>query len=166
MASPAVPILIGGLFAWSVYRRVRRSIGEQPLRPRRIIVSIVVLSLASLLVLAICASHPLALAGTGGGLALGIGLGFVGLRLTRFRTGDHGHFYTPNTYIGGALSLLFAGRLLYRMWTLRGADPTQQPPLFQSPMTCFIFGLVAGYYIVFYIGLFVHTHDQKTPPAE
>jgi hypothetical protein len=35
-----------------------------------------------------------------------------------------------------------------------------------SPLTFLIVGLTAGYYIVYYIGLFVHTHDKKplTPP--
>jgi len=28
-------------------------------------------------------------------------------------------------------------------------------------LTLFFFGLIAGYYLVYYIGLFVHTHDKK-----
>jgi hypothetical protein len=35
------------------------------------------------------------------------------------------------------------------------------PPPFQSPLTFFLFGLIAGYYLVFYLGLFVHTRDKK-----
>jgi hypothetical protein len=43
-----------------------------------------------------------------------------------------------------------------------GAVPAPgQPQLFQSPLTLFIFGLIAGYYLVYYIGLFVHTHERK-----
>ena len=40
-------------------------------------------------------------------------------------------------------------------------DAPTGPPPFQSPLTFFIFGLIAGYYLVFYVGLFVHTHDKK-----
>jgi len=162
MAAPVLPIVFGGLIAWSIYRRVRRNIGRQPLRPVRIIISIVILTLVSLLFCGMAIHSPHLLLGIIGGLSLGVALGFVGLRLTKFETTNEGHFYTPNTSIGVALSLLFVGRMMYRFWAVRNftAAPASPPP-FQSPLTFFIFGLIAGYYLVFYIGLFVHTHDQK-----
>jgi hypothetical protein len=162
MASPAVPILFGGLIAWGIYRRVRRNIGRQKLRPRRIILSIVIFSAVSVLMIGLSVHNMNLLLGIGGGLLLGAGLGFVGLRLTKFETTGEGHFYTPDTRIGIALTLLFVGRLAYRFWVIRDAAVApNHPPPFQSPLTFFIFGLIAGYYIVYYIGLFVHTHDKK-----
>jgi hypothetical protein len=84
------------------------------------------------------------------------------VRLTRFETTDEGHFYTPNTHIGIGLSVLFAGRIAYRFIVLGDVATAQNPaPPFQSPLTFFIFGLTVGYYIVYQIGLFVHTHDKK-----
>jgi hypothetical protein len=162
MAAPVVPIVFGGLIAWSIYRRIRRNIGRQPLRPVRITISIVILTLVSLLFCGMAIHSPHLLLGIGGGLSLGAALGFVGLRLTKFETTNEGHFYTPNTPIGVGLSVLFVGRILYRFWAVRNltAAPSSPPP-FQSPLTFFIFGLIAGYYLVFYIGLFVHTHDKK-----
>jgi hypothetical protein len=158
----ALPVLFGGLFAWSIYRRVRRNIGQQPLRPRRIIVSIVIISIITIVLFGFSLQQPHLLLGIGSGLLLGVPLGFVGLRLTRFETTDAGHFYTPNTTIGVALSVLFIGRLAYRFWALRDAVmAAHSPPPFQSPLTLFILGLTLGYYLVFYIGLFVHTHDRK-----
>jgi hypothetical protein len=159
---PVVPVLFGGLIAWGIYRRVRRNIGRQQLRPRRITFSIVVFSLVSLLFIGMSLQQLHLMLGIVGGLVLGVMLGFVGLRLTRFETNAEGHFYTPNTHIGVALSLLFAGRMLYRLWVFRDATTAAgHPPPFQSPLTFFIFGLIAGYYIVYFIGIFVHTHDKK-----
>jgi len=162
MAAPVVPILVGGLFAWSLYRRVRRNLGRQRLRPARSLVSIVVLSLASVLLFSFAWHDSRLTLGIGGGLLLGAALGFFGLRLTKFETTAEGHFYTPDTRIGVALSLLFFGRLIYRFWMLRdSAGAPAQPQAFQSPLTLFIFGLMAGYYFVYYAGLFVHTRGQK-----
>jgi hypothetical protein len=155
-------ILFGGLMAWSIYRRVRRNIGRQPLRPRRAITSITILSLVSVLIVGTSLQNINLLLGFGGGLVLGAVIGFVGLRLTKFETTDTGHFYTPNTHIGVALSVLFVGRLLYGQWMRHGAlTSSGQPQLFQSPLTLFIFGLTVGYYIVYQIGILIHNHDKK-----
>lgn len=158
--------MFGGLMAWGIYRRIRRNIGQQRLRPVRITISIVIFSLVSLLFLSLAAHDMRLMAGIGGGLILGAALGFVGLKLTKFETTNAGHFYTPNTYIGIGLSALFLGRLAYRYILL--GDPTyvqNHPQAMQSPLTLFIFGLTMGYYIVYYIGLFVHTHDKKPVAA-
>jgi hypothetical protein len=141
---------------------LRRNIGRQKLRSRRIVVSIIIFSLASLALIAFSLQLPKLLLGISGGLVLGVLLGFVGLRLTKFETTDEGHFYTPDTRIGIVLSLLFVGRMIYRFWALRNVSATAYtPPPFQSALTFLVFGLIAGYYIVYYIGLLNHTHDKK-----
>jgi hypothetical protein len=159
---PVMPILIGGLFAWSIYRRIRRNIGRQPLRPRRAITSIIILSLVSVLIIGTSLQNTNLLFGFGGGLLLGALLGFAGLRLTRFETTDEGHFYTPNTHIGIALSVLFIGRIAYRYFALNNpvTAPNHAQP-FQSPLTLFIFGLTVGYYLVYQTGILIHNHDKK-----
>ncbi|HEY3930828.1 MAG TPA: DUF1453 domain-containing protein [Verrucomicrobiae bacterium] len=157
-----VPILLVCLIAWRMYRRVRRNIGRQNLHPRRAISSIVILSLVSLLIIGTSLQNTNLLLGFGGGLLLGALLGFVGLRLTRFETTDTGHFYTPNTHIGVALSLLLIGRMVYRFWILRDIStaPNHPPPM-QSPLTFFIIALTVGYYIVYQTGLFIHSRDKN-----
>jgi len=148
--------------AWGVYRRVRRNIGRQKLHPRRAITSIVILSLVSVLIVSTSLQNTNLLLSFGGGLLLGVVLGFAGLRLTRFETTDEGHFYTPNAHIGVALSMLLIGRMAYRFWVLRDIStaPAHPPPM-QSPLTFFIIGLTVGYYLVYQVGLFIHTHDKK-----
>jgi len=170
MASPNPGTLVfGGLIIWGIFRRIRRNIGRQKLRPARIIFSMVIFSLFSLLFIGLALKlqqMPL-LGAIGGGLLLGAALGFVGLRLTRFETTDEGHFYTPNTHIGIALVVLVAGRILYSQWVRSNTDPdaaaNNNLASTLHPLTFLFFGLLAGYYLVYYIGLFVHTHDKKPP---
>jgi hypothetical protein len=159
-----VPISLVGLFAWSIYRRVRRNIGRQKLHPRRAITSVIIFSVVSVLIISTSLHNTRLLLGLGGGLLPGVLLGFVGLRLTRFETTNEGHCYTPNTHIGVALSLLLAGRIAYRFMILNSAAaaPSHPPPM-QSPLTFFIFGLTAGYYIVYQTGLFLHSRGRNVP---
>jgi hypothetical protein len=155
-----IPII--GLFAWSIYRRVRRNIGRQPLRPRRAITSLTILSLVSVLIVGMYLQNVNLPLGFGGGLLLGALLGLVGLRLTRFETTADGHFYRPNTHIGIALSILFIGRIAYRLIVLSDAtNAAHHPPPFQSALTFFIFGLTVGYYLVYQTGLLIHSHDKN-----
>jgi hypothetical protein len=163
MTTPVIPILFGGLIAWSIYRRLRRNIGRQKLRPTRHIVSIIILSALSLTLFSLSELLPKLLSGIGVGLAVGAGLGVIGLRLTKFETTAEGHFYTPDARIGVALTLVFLGRVIYRFWALRHLiGEAQTPPPFKSALTFLTFGLLAGYYIVFYAGLVRHARDQKT----
>jgi hypothetical protein len=156
-------IVFGGLMVWGIYRRVRRSIGRQPLRQGRSIFRLVILCLASVpIILVGILLNPLILAGFGGGLVAGALLGLLGLKLTRFETTDEGHFYIPDTRIGVALSALLVGRVIYRMIVLQGImqAPGHHPPAGQSALTYLIVGLTFGYYIVYSIGLIIHAHDR------
>jgi hypothetical protein len=157
-----IPVLVTGLIAWRVYRRIRRNIGRQPLHPRRALVSIVILSLVSILILGFSWPKWHLLSSLGGGILAGAALGFLGMRLTKFETTAAGHFYLPNTHIGVALSLLFVGRIVYRLFALNDAAyAVNQPQAFQSPLTLFILGLTVGYYLVYQTGLLLHSRDQK-----
>ena len=165
--SPGMLVLIA-VFAWGIYRRIRRNIGRQKLRPGRIIVSLFVLSLASIIILTSSARLPSLALACSGGMLTGVALSLLGLRHTKFETTEEGHFYTPNTYIGIALTVLLMGRIIYRMTLMPGqtfqpGDPAAAPNMqaFQSPLTMWIIGLTMGYYLAYYIGLFIHTHDRK-----
>ena len=159
-----IPPLMVSLLVWGVYRRVRRSIGRQPVQPKRLILRVIIFSVVSVIVAFAGLSYPKVLLGFAGGVALGVALAFVGLRLTRFETTAEGKFYTPNTHIGLALSLLLVGRLAYRRFVLQGNDfNSNQSPmaLGKSPLTLGIFGLLAGYYIIYLTGVLLHSADPK-----
>lgn len=157
-------VALGCLITWRFYRRLRRNFGQQKLQPRRIIVSLVLLSAFSLLIIGLGIQVPRILLAFGGGLLCGSILGLIGLRLTKFNTTAEGHFYTPDTRIGVALTLLLVGRIIYRLvlWHDMAQSPGQPPPM-QSPLTFFIIGLLFGYYFVYRIGLFIHSRDRGKP---
>ena len=160
--APYGSVMLAGLFLWAVYRRLRRNIGRQKLKPRRIMVSMVILSLVTLFLLTTTFTLPLLALAFAGGALLGVAGSLLGLRHTKFETTADGHFYTPNTYIGLALSLLLLGRMVYRLILLQNHDyTTGHPAVFQSPLTFFIMGLTIGYYLSYYTGLFIHTHDRR-----
>jgi hypothetical protein len=90
-------------------------------------------------------------------------LGLYGLHLTRFEKEGEAVFYTPNPYMGAALLILLAARLAYRFLVLtRPAKPSvMRPELMQSPLTMFLFGLLAGYYMTYYAGVLRRNRKQQ-----
>jgi hypothetical protein len=85
-----------------------------------------------------------------------VALGFFGLKRTRFEPTKEGLFYTPNVHLGIALSLLFLGRIVYRLveiYALRTALPSDFSGFAVSTLTLSVFGLLAGYYLTYAIGL-------------
>lgn len=152
--------------AWRVYMRARRNIGRQPFRPARLKVSIGIFSLVIALFSLAGLDHPIVLAGLAGGLVVSVGLALWGLHLTKFEDTPQGKFYTPNTALGIAVTALFIGRILYRILVVAIAPDLQTasaPQPFQSPLTFFLFGLSAGYYIAYQVGVLIRSHQPATP---
>jgi hypothetical protein len=162
------PYLIAVLVVFAVYRRLRRSFGRQPLRPRRMTVRMVLLTVVG------CALTPLAfrsaqfLSAELAGAALGVALGLWGAERTRFLMSGDRLYYVPHTYTGIAVSLLFLGRLAFRLvqiyWgthpsnggyanSVPGADPAQAftaAPMVRSPLTVGLLFVLIGYYLCYY----------------
>lgn len=93
------------------------------------------------------------------GFASGALLGFVGYKITHFETSDDLHHYTPNPYLGGAIVLLFFGRIVYRFLLVSsdsGLSASPVPALHQSPLTLFFLGLPLGYYLVYQTLVVLH----------
>jgi hypothetical protein len=147
---------IGALIAWRLYARVRRAIGRQRLSPLRPWISVILLPLLLATILLGSMLQPAAAAALVAGIAIGIGLGLYGTRLTKFEATPAGLFYTPNAHLGIALSLLLVLRLGYRFLRLRmdgrGLDASSLQ-LGSSPLTLAIFATLASYYVTYAIGL-------------
>jgi len=152
-----VPLVIIPFVAWRVYLRARRNIGRQLFRPTRLKISIGIFSLVVVLFSLTGHDHPLTLAALAGGLALSTGLAWWGLHLTKFEDTPQGKFYTPNTALGVAVTTLFLSRVAYRLLVVAFAPELHAgaPQPFQSPLTFFLFGLSAGYYIAYQTGVLI-----------
>lgn len=144
------------LVAWRVYARFRRMVGRQRLSRVRPWITIAVFSILVALVASAPIAHgqvPWLLAA---GLAAGVALAAYGLRETRFEPTPQGLFYTPNAHLGIALSLLFVARIAYRFIEVYSLDPAQPrgaAEFARSPLTLAVFGVLAGYYIRYAVGL-------------
>lgn len=155
-SSQLIPVLLTPLIAWRVYRRFRKNVGRQPYRPVRLMAYGTMFLATIAFIGAVSFGQPMSLLGLAAGVAIGAGLGLVGIRLSRFERTDTGSFYTPNTLLGGGISVLFVGRLLYRFVILNMTSdrPHWSPQnLVASPLTLALFGLTAGYYVVFSMGV-------------
>jgi hypothetical protein len=149
-------LIIVPLLAWRVYSRFRRMVGRQRLSRVRPWITLAIFPMLVLLLTFASLTHPQRLGWLGAGLALGAALGVYGLRRTRFEPTPEGFFYTPNAHLGIALSLLFVGRILYRLVEVHAfepAGPAATQDFVRSPLTLAVFGLLAGYYIAYAIGL-------------
>jgi len=151
-------VLLGlvALVAWRMYSRIRRLIGRQRLSRPRLWINACLFPALVLLLAFLSFADLDAVAALVTGVVVGAALGAYGLRLTKFEKSAEGFFYTPSAHIGVALSLLFAGRVLYRIVELyfstaqTGSLPTD---FARSPITLAIFGALAGYYVAYSIGV-------------
>jgi hypothetical protein len=144
------------LIAWRMYSRIRRLVGRQRLSRVRPWITLVVFPLVVAALALASVRHPVGLAVLAAGLAAGGALSVHGLRRTKFEVAPDGYFYTPDAHLGVALSLLFVARIAYRlleMYLLNPAVPRDLQEFGRSPLTLAVFGLLAGYYIGYAIGL-------------
>lgn len=147
------------LIAWRMVVRVRRMTQRQRLGRWRpwITLTLFPLLLWMLAMTAYLPPHPQPerLVWLAAGLAAGGLVSLFGLKHTRFEHTDQGIFYTPNAKLGIALSLMFVGRVVYRLIELavHGSAASQGPEFALSPWTLGPVGLFSGYYIVYACGL-------------
>jgi hypothetical protein len=157
------PVLIALLVLFVIYRRFRRSFGQQPLRPVRMQVRIGVLLLVGCLLLPAVFRSAAFMTAVLAGIAAGAALAVWGAARTRFLRVSGQLYYVPHTYTGIAVSFLFLGRLIYRLIQVSGsvhathaaaADSASQgfapAGMLQSPLTLGLYFVLMGYYVCYY----------------
>jgi hypothetical protein len=173
--SRILPWVFALLIPLALYRRFKRTFGRQPLVPARLIVRIAIFLLIAVLLTA--SAHNFVLQELGG-VGLGAALALWGASRTRFETENGRRYYVPHTYTGIAVTLLFVGRLIYRIAQSSGAlaaagdtAPTAGPKAaMQSPLTMGIFFVLVGYYVCYYSWVLwksrhITAADLEVPPA-
>jgi hypothetical protein len=101
---------------------------------------------------------PHAFTGAAAGIALGAGLGLVGLLLTRWEPTAAALHYTPNRWLVLIVTFVVSGRVLYgfwRSWTVAqsGVSGTPIVMAFGIPESLAAGGLVIGYYFAYQVGV-------------
>ena len=165
-----VPAGIAALVGWRLYSRVKRMVGRQRLSKVRPWLTLCLFPLLVALLLVGSLSHPAVALALIAGVLAGAALGLYGLRLTKFEQTPLGLFYTPNTHLGIALSLLFIARVGYRAAQLYFGSASIQEgstTFARSPLTLLIFGTLAGYYVAYAVGLLLWRRRASlaSPPA-
>lgn len=149
-------LLVAALLIFAVYRRLRRSFGRQRLRPVSMQVRMgLMLVIGGLLASTARLGAPFVEA-IAAGLLAGIALAIWGASQTRFEREGAEIYYVPHTYTGIVVSLLFVGRLAYRLVLGYGQTPGQTPGqttlagTLNSPLTVGLFFVLVGYYVCYY----------------
>ena len=155
--STLVPLLVFvPILVWRLYSRARRSIGRQTLTRVRPWITVTVFPLLIVLLSFAAMTHLERLVWLGGAVCLGAALGIFGISKTKFENTPQGLYYTPSAHLGIALSALLAARVIYRMVQVYSMGPVAQPAMADfasSPLTLAVFGVLAGYYVTYAIGL-------------
>jgi hypothetical protein len=171
--------VFAALIVFSIYRRLRRNFGAQPLRPKSMTVRIVILLVvAALLGPLALHSNEFLLLGIGG-LVAGLGLGLFAASRTRFEKREGLLYYIPHTYTGLLVTALFLGRLLYRLFELyvtgalagaapvnQGADAYGTQAMLHSPLTFGVFFVLIGYYVTYYCRLLLKSRHLEAGDFE
>jgi hypothetical protein len=153
--SRILPWVFAVLIPLALYRRFKRTFGRQPLAPARLIARVAIFLMIG--VLLTMGARRFFLQELGG-LSLGAALALWGASRTRFVIEAERRYYIPHTYTGVAVTLLFVGRLIYRLVQSSGVlaaagdtAPTAGPKgAMQSPLTMGIFFVLIGYYVCYY----------------
>ena len=156
MNPPGLPalglLLLVPLVAWRLYARFRRLVGRQRLSRVRPWISLTVFPALVFVLAWLVRDRAAALAWIGAAIFAGGLLARYGLSRTVFEAAPEGFFYTPHAPLGIALTALFAGRIVYRVYEVASAGPAAAS-FAHSPLTLAVLGLLAGYYVGYAIGL-------------
>jgi hypothetical protein len=153
-----LPLVVLALMPLILIQRYRVGTARRMARPWLASFNLVMMALSGTCFLAGAAVTtawvPNAFAGAAAGVALGAGLGIVGVLLTRWEPTAATLHYTPNRWLVLALTSVVSARVLYglwRSWTVAQAGVYGTPLMlaFGIPESLGAGGMVIGYYLAY-----------------
>ena len=158
-------LLLVPLAVWRIYSRLKRMIVRTRSELWRHYAKGSVSALAVLVLAGLSIGKWAALGALLAGVGAGVALGHRNFRMTRLENRADGFFYTPDRRIPLLIIMLFAGRLIYRLFEayLHMHDGIiLDPDFLGNPVTSVLVGLLAGYYAI-YSALLVRWHKSQKP---
>jgi hypothetical protein len=154
LPTPVVAAVLAPLVLWRMYSRIKRLTTRQRSKVWRHRTTLVFFPLLILLLAALSLqTMPVALVALGAGLPLGAVLGRFATNRTKFEQAGEEYYFTPHAPVGMLVALLFIGRMGYRAYEYYALGSLAHHEFVTSPLTLFIFGILAGYYMTFAAGL-------------
>lgn len=173
-------ILVAAALLYGIYRRVRRTIGPQPLLSGWLYYRLVIYALITAFVLASTVRQPLIAAAGIAGLAAGSIVGFFALRSTQFESRGGRTYFTVHPYFGFAMLGLFLLRIIERVY-VASALMAKGPPGLPSaqggalsgafsgysadPWTILPLVAFTGYYLYYYAGMLLLARRRGGEPG-
>ncbi|MBP1966715.1 hypothetical protein [Paenibacillus aceris] len=117
-ANNMIYILLLIFLAYRIFRRVQRTFGWQQLSLRRLRIMNGLFCVIGLLFLIEGVFHWVSLVSDVIGASLGIILAYYSAETTRFEIREGLRLYRSSAWIGGTVTLLFIGRLSYRIYAM------------------------------------------------
>ena len=157
-----LPLVLIALMPLILIQRYRVGAARRMARPWIATFNVALMALSAICFLAGAALTavwvPNAFTGAAAGVALGAGLGLVGLVLTRWEPAAATLHYTPNRWLVLMVTFVVSARVLYGLWrswsvAQAGVDGTEMMLAFGIPESLAAGGTVIGYYTAYAFGV-------------
>jgi hypothetical protein len=157
-----LPLIVLALMPLILIQRYRVGSARRLARPWASALSIVLTAVSAALFLTIAAITaiwvPHAFAAAAAGLLAGLGLGAIGLLLTRWEPTAATLHYTPNRWLVLVVTLMVSARIVYGLWRSwkaaeAGLYGTGMVLAFGIPESLAVGGVVIGYYVAYAWGV-------------
>jgi hypothetical protein len=158
----ALPLVLLALMPLILIQRYRMGTARRLARPWIATLNLALMALSGIFFLVGAAIAAIwvrdAFAGAALGIAAGLGLGVIGLVLTRWEPGPATLHYTPNRWLVLLVTVMVSARVLYGLWRSwkvaeSGIYGTEMVLAFGIPESLAVGGAAIGYYIAYAVGV-------------